>query len=253
MLAKAEAIARGAGQVLLEKTRTGFEIEYKGTIDPVTDADRAAEDFVVSELQRLFPQHSIMAEEGGFTARSEEYVWVIDPLDGTTNFAHRYPHYAVSMALAKGGEIVLGVVYNPVLDECFSAEKGGGAFLNGKPVEVSRTERVIDSLLATGFPYDVATTERDNMLPFKRAMKASQGVRSFGAAALDLCHVACGRLDGFWERDIKPWDIAAASLIVAEAGGRVTAWADSPFDPFGRDVIATNGIIHAELLQLITV
>lgn len=253
MLTKARAVAFGAGKILLEKAKAGFDIEHKGSIDLVTDADRAAEEYVVSELTRLFPEHSILAEEGGLRAGSDEYVWVIDPLDGTTNFSHGLPHYAVSIALAKGGEIILGVVYDPVLNECFSAQLGGGAFLNDRPIQVSKTEFVLNSLLASGFPYDVATTDQDNMLPFERAMKASRGVRSMGAAALDLCQVACGRLDAFWERDLEPWDIAAGSLIVAEAGGKLSAYAGRLFDPFGDEVIASNGLIHAELLKIISV
>lgn len=253
MLEKAQKVALGAGEILLEKARAGFNIEHKGSIDLVTDADRAAEEYVVRELKKFFPKHSILAEEGGLTARSEEYVWVIDPLDGTTNFAHRFPHYAVSIALAKKGEIVLGVVYNPVLTECFSAQLGSGAFLNSKQIKVSKEKLVLNSLLATGFPYDVATTDQDNMLSFERAMKASQGVRSVGAAALDLCQVACGRLEGFWERDLQPWDIAAGSLIVSEAGGKVSACEGRVFDPFGSEVLASNGLIHAELLEIVKI
>ncbi len=253
MLEKAVAVARGAGQILLEKARAGFNIEHKGSIDLVTDADRAAEKYVVRELKKHFPTHSILAEEGGFTARSEKYVWVIDPLDGTTNFAHRFPYYAVSIALAKKGKIMLGVVYNPVLSECFSAQLGDGAFLNGEPIKVSSEKLVLNSLLGTEFPYDVATTDQDNMLSFERATKASQGVRSMGAAALDLCQVACGRLEGFWERDLRPWDIAAGSLIVAEAGGKVSTCGGGTFDPLGSEILVSNGLIHAELLEIITV
>ncbi len=253
MLEKAQAVALGAGRILLDKARAGFDVEHKGSIDLVTDADRAAEEYVVQELKKHFPTYSILAEEGGFTAGAEEYIWVIDPLDGTTNFAHRFLHYAVSIALARKGKILLGVVYNPVLDECFSAQLGKGAYLNGQRISVSSEKLVLNSLLATGFPYDVATTAQDNMLAFERAMKASQGVRSMGAAALDLCQVACGRLEGFWERDLQPWDIAAGSLIVAEAGGEVSTCRGGAFDPLGSEILASNGRIHGELLKMVKV
>ncbi len=253
MLEKAQAVALGAGRILLDKARAGFDVEHKGSIDLVTDADRAAEEYVVQELKKHFPTYSILAEEGGFIAGAEEYIWVIDPLDGTTNFAHRFLHYAVSIALARKGKILLGVVYNPVLDECFSAQLGKGAYLNGQRISVSSEKLVLNSLLATGFPYDVATTAQDNMLAFERAMKASQGVRSMGAAALDLCQVACGRLEGFWERDLQPWDIAAGSLIVAEAGGEVSTCRGGAFDPLGSEILASNGRIHGELLKMVKV
>lgn len=244
-------IALGAGRILIEKLHTGVCVQAKGTIDLVTDADKASEAYVVGELRRRFPQHAILAEEGGQTAGADDYLWVIDPLDGTTNFAHGFRHFCVSIALVKGGDAVLGVVYDPLHKECYAAEKGSGAFLNGQRIQVSKTETVLRSLLASGFPYDVATSEVNNLEPFCRVMKASQAVRSLGAAALDLCQVAAGRLDAFWELVLEPWDLAAGGLIVQEAGGKVTDCTGGKFNPLGTNICASNGLIHAELLGLI--
>lgn len=244
-------IALGAGEILVQKLHSGVSVEAKGSIDLVTDADKASEAYVVEALRKRFPRHGILAEEGGRTEGSSDYLWVIDPLDGTTNFAHGFLYFCVSIALVKGEEMVLGVVYDPVRRECFVAEKGSGAFLNGRRITVSRASTLHSSLLATGFPYEIATTERNNLEPFGRVNKASQGVRSLGAAALDLCQVAAGRLDAFWELVLQPWDLAAGGLMVLEAGGTVTGCAGEKFSPLGHDVCASNGLVHAELLQLI--
>lgn len=253
MIEAAKEIALGAGKILAEKLQEGVSIEHKGSIDLVTDADKATEEFVVAQLRKAFPQHGILGEEGGRVGEASEYLWVVDPLDGTTNFAHGLPYFAVSIALVKDGQTLLGVVHNPMSGELFTAEKGGGAFLNGKRLSVSSTESVQQGLLATGFPYDIATTKLDNMQPFERVNKACQGVRSLGAAALDLCQVAAGRLDAFWERSLNPWDIAAGALIVQEAGGTVTDCSGEKFNPLGDQVCASNGRIHGELLPLIKV
>lgn len=246
-----QEIAIGAGAILIEKFITGVSVQAKGSIDLVTDADKASEAFVVEQLRKRFPQHGILAEEGGRTQGSSDYLWVIDPVDGTTNFAHGFPYFCVSIALVKGEEVVLGVVCDPVRQECFTAEKGSGAFLNGKRIEVSASRTVHESLLATGFPYDVATSDVNNLEQFCRVNKASRGVRSLGAAALDLCQVAAGRLDAFWELALQPWDIAAGGLMVLEAGGRVTGCAGEKFNPLGHDVLGSNGLIHDELLNMI--
>lgn len=244
-------IAVGAGEILLQKLEAGVAVEAKGAIDLVTDADKASEAFVVAELRTRYPSHGILAEEGGRSAGSSDFLWVVDPLDGTTNFAHGLPYFCVSIALIKGTEAVLGVVYDPVRRECFAAEKGSGAFLNGRRLAVSTTQAVQESLLAAGFPYDIATSERNNLEPFARVSRASQGVRSLGAAALDLCQVAAGRLDAFWELALQPWDLAAGGLMVLEAGGTVTSCAGERFNPLGHDICASNGRIHGELLALI--
>lgn len=246
-------IALGAGEILVEKLHSGVSIQAKGSIDLVTDADKASEAFVVGELRRRFPQHGILAEESGRQGGTSDFLWVVDPLDGTTNFAHRFPYFCVSIALVKGNEVVVGVVYDPIKKECFASEKGSGAFLNDERITVSKSTTVLGSLLATGFPYDIATSTRTNLESFSRVNKASQGVRSLGAAALDLCQVAAGRLDAFWELVLQPWDLAAGGLMVKEAGGRVTDCFGERFNPLGSNVCASNGLIHDELLQLIKV
>lgn len=235
-----------------DKLKTGITIEHKGSIDLVTDADRASEEYVVRELTRAFPHHGILGEEGARIQGTSEYLWVIDPIDGTTNFAHGFPYFAVSLGLLKGDEVVLGIVYNPMVEECFVAERGSGAFLNGQRIAVSKQESLQESLLTTGFPYDIATTAQDNMASFAMTNKLSQGVRCLGAASLDLCQVAAGRLEAFWERALQPWDIAAGSLIVEEAGGRVTGCQGQEFRALGHEVCATNGWIHDELIRVLT-
>ena len=251
MIEAVKEIALAAGEILMEKLLTGVSVQAKGSIDLVTDADQASEAFVVRELRKRFPEHGILAEEGARREGAGEYLWVIDPLDGTTNFAHGFPYFCVSIGLVQGDETVLAVVYDPVRRECFAAEKGSGAYLNGRRLTVSKTDTVHRSLLATGFPYDIATTSRNNLEAFSRVNKASQGVRSLGAAAMDLCQVAAGRLDAFWELSLRPWDLAAGSLMVQEAQGTVTGCAGEKFSPLGHDVCASNGFIHEELLQLI--
>ena len=223
----------------------------QGHIDLVTDADKASEAYVVGRCAGGFPNTPSWRKRAGRLLAPTITCRVIDPLDGTTNFAHGFRHFCVSIALVKGGDAVLGVVYDPLHQECYAAEKGSGAFLNGQRIQVSKTETVLRSLLASGFPYDVATSEVNNLEPFCRVMKASQAVRSLGAAALDLCQVAAGRLDAFWELVLEPWDLAAGGLIVQEAGGKVTDCTGGKFNPLGTNICASNGLIHAELLGLI--
>lgn len=251
MLAKVKEIALGAGEILVEKLESGFTIEHKGSIDLVTDADKAAEEYIVAQIKKHFPSHSIRAEEGSNVEESDEFIWFIDPIDGTTNFAHGFPYFATSLGLIKGNEAVLGVVYNPMTKEMFAAEKGRGAFLNDKRIKVSHEKKLQRSLLATGFAYDVATARRDNLKEYEETVKTTQGVRVLGAAALDLCQVAAGRIEAFWELDLQPWDIAAGSVIVTEAGGKVASCSDGQFNPQGHEVLATNGLIHDELLEIL--
>lgn len=251
LIERARQIAFDAGSILTAKLKSGITVEYKGSIDLVTDADRASEKYIVEEIQRLFPDHGILGEEGARVKGSSDFLWVIDPIDGTTNFAHAFPYFSVSMGLLKAGEVILGIVYNPVSEECFAAERGSGAYLNGEKITVSQKGAVQESLLATGFPYDIATTDKNNISTFGLATKASQGVRCLGSAALDLCQVASGRIDGFWERALNPWDIAAGSLIVTEAGGRVSDCHGQDFNALGHDICATNGLIHAELVNIL--
>ena len=244
-------IAREAGALLLDEFRKPAGFEYKGgsSFDLVTVADRRSEEMIVERLRTLFPQHAIVAEEGGGHRSESDYQWLVDPLDGTTNFAHRYPVYCVSLALVRGDETQVGVVHDPARDETFYAARGEGAWLNQKRIRVSGTERLAESLLATGFP-SRKRHESPNFRYYTRFSLLSHGVRRDGSAALDLCYVACGRFEGFWELNLKPWDVAAGSLIAREAGGVVTDFSALPYRLGGNEVLASNGRIHTELRQV---
>lgn len=218
-----ERLARGAGAILRDRYNTEHTVHYKGTIDLVTETDHASESFLIGEIQSQFPGSHILAEESGETAGENEGTWFIDPLDGTVNYAHHIPVFCVSIGYAIKGFVTLAAVYDPLRDEMFTAERGKGAFLNGKKIQVSDTTELQKSLLVTGFPYDTWDTKLDNFKYFERLAKKTQGVRRLGSAALDGCYVAAGRFDGFWEFALRPWDIAAAGLIAGEAGARVTA------------------------------
>ena len=248
----AKTTAREAGAVLRERFGVGRKIEFKGVVDLVTDADRASEQLISERLRASFPAHRVVGEEGIASQSGDpaSYVWVVDPLDGTTNYAHGYPHFGVSIALAKGKELLAGVVYDPMRDELFAAERGKGATLNEQPIRVTTETELIRSLVATGFSYDLSL--RDAQLDIWRDFQGqTRGIRRDGAAALNLVWVAAGRLDGFWEDPLMPWDMSAGALIVTEAGGRVTAYGNSPFDPFGTGAVATNGAIHDAMLAVI--
>lgn len=251
MLEKAKRIAMEAGNILVDKLNSDFTITQKGSIDLVTDADLASEKYIVEALQKVFPEHGIYAEEGGRASSESDLIWFVDPLDGTTNFAHRVPYFSVSLALIKGKEILLGVVYNPLSGECYTAERGKGAFLNGEKITISKTASLQKSLLVTGFSYSITTDTNDNMKTFEKVTKASQGVRRMGSAALDLCYVACGRFDAFWERRLQTYDMAAGALVVLEAGGQLTNCSGEPYDVLGNEIYASNGLIHEELLQIL--
>jgi len=243
-----------AGRILNEYFGSTFQVTKKGIIDLVTDADVAAEQSIVATIAETFPDHAILAEESGASGDNARDRWVIDPLDGTTNFAHGVPIFAVSIAYARDDEIMMGVVFNPTNGELFTAVSGEGARLNDQPIQVSTVERVCDSLLVTGFPYTINTeTSTQPMARFVNCLKAAQGVRRLGSAALDLCFVACGRFEGFWEEHLKPWDTAAGMLIAAEAGGRVTDFADRPFGINDKQILATNARIHQEMVALLTI
>jgi myo-inositol-1(or 4)-monophosphatase len=244
--------AEAAGRILLEKAREGFLVEYKAAVNLVTDADRAAEQCIVSAIRRSFPDHRVLAEEGSAGGSSPSpYQWIIDPLDGTTNFAHGFPFYSVSIALEYAGACVLGVVLDPVRRELFSAEVGTGAWLNGNSIRVSRTEKLDQALLVTGFAYDIRDNPDNNLDHFTRLSLHAQGVRRTGSAALDLCYVAAGRFDGFWEVKLNPWDMAAGSVILREAGGLATSFEKTIFSIYGQQLVATNGLIHDEMLGLL--
>ena len=255
-------IARGAGAILregytqIETQRDTVRIDYKGETDPVTEYDYRSEAFIVAALRQEFPYHAVVGEEGGTyvgveTRQGESLLWQVDPLDGTVNFAHGFPVFSVSLGLLHDGVPVVGVVYNPMSDELFSAVKGGGAHLNGRLIRVSRTPSLDRALLNTGFPYDRRTSAENNFDAFLRFQRASQEVRRVGSAALDLCMVACGRMDGYWELKIKPHDISAGIIIVREAGGRVTDYASGDAMIAHNRIVASNGLIHSEMLAVL--
>ena len=235
------------------RTRYGklSSVDKKGPTDLVTDADFASETEIVATIRAAFPDHAIVAEEGGIHSGSADWRWLVDPLDGTVNYAHQVPFFAVSIACVQGDEVRLGVVLNPLSGELFTARAGGGAQLNGQPIHVSPETRVSESLLATGFPYDMREPGFKSLTArFLRCLRAARGVRRLGSAALDLCYVACGRFAGFWENWLQPWDSAAGILIVREAGGRVTDFSNRPVGAEAREVLATNGHIHAQMQKL---
>jgi myo-inositol-1(or 4)-monophosphatase len=241
-----------AGRLLLERFHTEFTISHKGTVNLVTDVDLAAEELIVSTIRKAFPDHCILAEERHSQNRGQGIVWVIDPLDGTTNYAHGYPVFSVSIGLEIGGEVEWGAVFDPTRNELFSARRGFGATCNGIPLGVSQTPSLGASLLATGFPYDIQTDSRNNLDNFCAFAVRTQGIRRAGSAAIDLCYVAAGRFDGFWELKLNPWDCAAGSLIVKEAGGTVTNFSGRPASIYEREIVASNGLIHAEMLDVLT-
>jgi myo-inositol-1(or 4)-monophosphatase len=243
--------ALAGGQVLSRRFGGVLEIRHKGEVDLVTDADREAEQAVVAVIHGTFPRHDILAEEADYGPRRSEYRWIIDPLDGTTNFAHGFPWFAVSVALEIGGEVVLGVVYNPVHGELFVAERGRGAFLNDIQMRVSRTKRLEEAMLATGFPYDRKVSPANNYDHFIHFQQRAQACRRVGAASLDLAYTAAGRIDGFWEMKLQPWDVAAGQLLVTEAGGRVSAFDGREISSLGRECLASNGQIHQAMVEVL--
>jgi myo-inositol-1(or 4)-monophosphatase len=248
-LAEVEPIAREAGALLLGYLAKHVTIEYKGDVDLVTEADRASEKFIVERLQARWPEHGIVGEEGTRSEADAEYRWYVDPLDGTTNFAHGYPVFCVSIALVRrDGQLEAGVLYDPTRDEMFSAERGDGATLNGKKLQVSKTTRLAESLLGTGFPSH-KRHKNPNIHFYHQLTLRSHGVRRAGSAALDLANVASGRYDGYWEFNLNPWDTAAGVLLVQEAGGTVTRFDGTPFRLDSREVLASNGLIHEELIH----
>jgi myo-inositol-1(or 4)-monophosphatase len=229
----------------------GSEISYKGVVDLVTNFDRQSQDLIFDRLSAAFPEHGFLAEEGLSRREKSEFRWVFDPLDGTTNFAHRFPIFTVSIALEYQGRIVLGVVYDPMRDEMFQAVEGEGARLNEGRIRVSAVADLDGSLLATGFPYDLRESPVNNISHFNNFLTRAQAVRRCGSAALDLCYVACGRFDGFWELKLKPWDQAAGVLIVEEAGGRVSDFAGGAFDILSRECLASNGLVHDAMIRVL--
>jgi len=225
-------------------------VRHKGAIDLVTEMDVASEKLVLDAIRARYPDHAILAEESGDHAGGTGYKWVVDPLDGTTNYAHGLPIYCVSIGLEQDGKPVLGVIYAPNLDELYCAELGQGATLNGRPIHVSTTGEVAKSVLVTGFPYDVAI-KSSNLAHFNKFIHRAQAVRRLGSAAIDMAWVAAGRFDGFWEPRLAPWDMCAGCVIVGEAGGQVTGYHGNPFSIYGREVLASNGLVHREMQDIL--
>ncbi|MGH7896526.1 MAG: inositol monophosphatase family protein [Candidatus Binatia bacterium] len=249
--AAARQAAHRAAVILRSRWLGANRADSKSTaIDLVTDVDRACETAILEVLRSSFPDHGVLAEESGGTAE-HELLWVVDPIDGTTNFTHGYPQVAISIALMRAGEAIFGLIYDPIRDEIFTAHRGAGAACNARPIRVSRCATLATSLLATGFPYDRRAHADFYLSFFKAFMMRTQGIRRAGSAALDLCWVACGRVDGFWEWKLKPWDTTAGVLIVEEAGGKTSDFTGRRFDPFGEQTLASNGEIHTEMLEII--
>lgn len=248
-LTTAIEIAREAGALLAQLLTRPHEISYKRPSDIVTEADKRSEALIVDRLRSYFPKHAIVSEEGGGQKTDSDYCWYVDPLDGTTNFAHGYPVFCVTMGLAYRGETIAGVVYDPTREELFTAERGEGAYLNHKRIHVSKTDKLSECLLATGFPPFAANHDL-NMEFYFRFTQLSHGIRRAGSAALDLCSVAAGRFEGFWELKLNPWDKAAGSLMVTEAGGRVTNLVGGSFELLEDEIFASNGLVHDQMCQV---
>jgi myo-inositol-1(or 4)-monophosphatase len=242
-------LARRAGILLLSMLEGQRAVELKSPFELVTDADHASEALIVAAIAQQFPDHAILAEESGGAVAESGYTWLIDPLDGTNNYAHGFPVFSVSLGLLKDGALLLGVIYDPSRDELFSAERGQGARCNGRRIQVSNTLSLSAALIATGFPYDYATNPDNNTREFSALAGRVQGVRRPGSAALDLAYVASGRFDAHWELRLQPWDSAAGALLVAEAGGRLSDWRGGPWNPWSDRLIASNGRIHDELIH----
>jgi myo-inositol-1(or 4)-monophosphatase len=252
MLNFAMQTAREAGKILLDKYGKKINISLKGNINLVTEADLASEKFIIEQIKSYYPKHSILAEESGNAVvdGNSAWKWIIDPLDGTTNFAHSYPCFCVTLALEHDGKIVIGATYDPTRDEMFSAERGQGANLNNKQIRVSETDKLNNSLLVTGFPYNFA--EKANFVEkLAKFLLSARGVRRDGSAAIDLAYVACGRFDGFWEEGLNAWDVAAGILFIEEAGGRVSSYDGSELNLYQPPIVASNGLIHDEMLRIL--
>ncbi|MDQ3132310.1 MAG: inositol monophosphatase [Acidobacteriota bacterium] len=255
MLNFAIETAREAGQILLEKFGKKIDIFFKGDINLVTEADLASEKLIIEKIRSYYPKHQILAEESGESIAvidgDKRWKWIIDPLDGTTNFAHGYPCFCVTIALELDGEIVVGATFDPTRNEMFSAEKGSGATLNNRQIHVSDTEKLANALIVTGFPYNFKEKESfgKHLTDF---LFYSRGVRRDGSAAIDMAYVACGRFDGFWEEGLNPWDVAAGKLFIEEAGGKITYYDGSPFSVYAPPICASNTLIHDEMIEVLS-
>ena len=253
MINKVIQISKEAGEIVREGFGKNFSIEYKtNASNLVTEIDKKSEALIIDFINKEFPGHSVLAEESGEHGTSSEYLWVIDPLDGTTNFAHGLPIFAVSVGVQKNGETICGVVYDVMRDEIYSAEKGSGSFRNGMKLKVSSNDNLRKSVLVTGFPYDIAENPDHAIERFIASLKAARAVRRLGSAAIDFCYVASGVFDGFWEVHLHPWDICAGKLIVEEAGGLVTNFYDEKINIYSKQILATNNLVHNPMIQLLS-
>jgi myo-inositol-1(or 4)-monophosphatase len=253
-LATAVEIVLRAGEIQLARRESGFSVSKKGEIDLVTEVDLECERMCREVIAERFPHHDVLAEEQGSgpsSARGSRYRWVFDPIDGTTNYAHGLPIFCASLGLEIDGRVQVGAIYDPTRKELFTAERGHGSYLNGRALKVSDTAAIGDALLVTGFPYDVHKHTGDLVAMFAAFLGRARAVRRLGSAALDLGYVAAGRFEGFWEQHLKPWDVAAGGLIVEEAGGRITGMDGSPFDPAAAHLVASNGHVHEQMLDVI--
>ena len=251
LLTFAEDVARGAGEILRRNYGKRQSIHYKGEINLVTDVDRQSEAYIMERIRSAFPDHGILSEESSEVTTPSPYRWIIDPLDGTTNYAHNYPCFCVSVAVERDGELLAGSVFDPLLSESFTAWAGGGSFLNGERIAVSTVTDLRRSLLSTGFSYDVRKSDDNNLNFFREFVFSGQAIRRDGSAALDLCYLACGRFDGFWELKLSPWDTAAGLLILREAGGVATRLDGSAYDIHQPDILASNGRIHEQMMAVV--
>lgn len=249
-LKELEELARTAGEIVRRGYGHRHHIEYKGVIDLVTETDHQSEDYLLGQIAERYPEHRVYSEESGGRPGEDEHVWYVDPIDGTVNYAHGFPIFCVSIAYQEAGDLKLGAVYNPIMEELYLGERGKGATLNGQNIQVGKAQELVDSLLVTGFPYDAWTSPVNNMAEFEGFSRRSQGVRRFGSAALDLCYVAAGRLDGYWEVKLNAWDVAAGALIAQEAGALVTnTQGGEDFLSKPQSVIAANPAIHGKILS----
>ena len=247
----AEEAGRMAGEMLRQNIDSSREIVYKGAVNLVTDFDKRSQELIFSHLSAWFPDHDFLAEEDLCEQRGSDFRWIIDPIDGTTNYAHNFPIFCVSIALEWKSKVICGVIYDPMRDEMFSAISGKGSQLNGQGIRISTNGDLDKSLLATGFPYDIRESEVNNIDHFANFATRVQAIRRCGSAALDLCYVACGRFDGFWELKLSPWDVAAGVLIVEESGGSVTDFQGDQTSIYGKDLLASNGLIHEQMIRIL--
>lgn len=252
MIDKIIEISKEAGGVIRDGFGKNVNIEFKtNETNLVTEIDKKSEDIIIDFIKREFPEHGILAEESGAHEEASEYLWVVDPLDGTTNFAHGLPIFSVSIGVVKNGNIVAGVIYDVMQDLVYAAEKGGGAYCNNQKIQVNKTAKLIRSLLVTGFPYDVLDNPDSTIEKFGAMLKQSRAVRRLGSAAIDLCYVAKGVFEGFWEVHLHPWDMCAGMLLVEEAGGRISNYNDQPIDIYSKQLLATNGVIHDDMVNIL--